>query len=535
MSRVEKIFKFFKKKIKYLVLIIACFPLFYYVLIHLSYLKYWDYLKLMKFVKKHYPEEVSEGELVISSIHYMTFMLDEYSIFCLADKYEKEKKLDEGYYEGYGIDLIKDGEEILVFNVIENSPAYRSGLRIGDYILKINGKKVKGKKIKDIKKILLENESCKIQFLRKRHNFTYEKEIYKGKVEMPIVTSTMLDSETGYIKLNEFTKNSPSEFKNALKNLESLGQKKLIVDLRGNPGGYMYSCVKISSYFLNQDKILGINRSKNAKSGLIRDTYWTYDEKDLCRAPVVILVNRNSASAAEFFSGIFQDLGRGLIIGENTYGKGVCQKIYELEDGSALRITTEVLFYPSGRCIHKAFKRYKDNKFYNSKGKELSAGNGIEPDITFQENFFYLNDKLLYEYAYFKFSLYYLNELIFEDLEKKSEEILRKCPENLKEKFKKYIKLPEINEFFIPDDKLVKSFLNFCVNKKILRESEKKEILMDKAKMEKVRLELKREILSVIYGRDKANLFCLKDDNFIKTAMNNFDKAEKLCEEYYQE
>lgn len=548
MKIVLKIFKFFRKNLKFLVLIITYSILFYYILTHygikskiskefefLSYFKYWDYLKIMKFVKNHYPEEVSEGELVISSIDYMTYMLDNYSKFYPSDKYEKQKKLDEGYYEGFGIHLIEDRGEFFVYDINKSSTAYRQGLKIGDCIEKINEKKLLGLKIKDVRNILSENNKLKIQVLRKSSKNIFEIEIYKKEIKVPIVISDMLDSEKGYIKLYEFTNNSHKEFKDALKNLKGLGLKKLIIDLRDNPGGKIHACLKISSYFLNRKVVLGTLRNKNAKSNFTRYTYWVDDEMDLCSAPVVLLVNRYSASAAEYFSGIFQDLGRGLIIGENTYGKGVVQRTYEFEEESALIITTEVLYYPSGRCIHKAFKRYKDNKFYNSKGKELPAGSGIEPDVPVQENFFFLDDKFLYEYAYFKFSLYYLNELIFEYAHKKADKMLKKYPENLREKLKKYIKPPEIDESFVPDYDLIKRFLNFCVSRKILRESEKREILMDKMKMEKVKLELKREILSVVYDRDKAHLLCLKDDNFIKVAMNNFDRAEKLCEEYYQE
>jgi carboxyl-terminal processing protease len=308
---------------------------------------------------------------------------------------EDYKFMTTGQYGGVGAIIRKSGDIVIIEEVYEDSPAMKAGLRAGDMIIEINNQSVKNKNIDDVSDILKGQPNTTVNVLLKRpgEKDLFSKSLIREEVKIKSVPHfLMLDSETGYIKLTSFTEKAGQDVKDALNNLKkNPGLKSVILDLRGNPGGLLIEAVNIVNLFIGKGKEVVSTKGK------IKELDKTYSATNMpvdTSISLAVLVNSGSASASEIVSGAIQDLDRGVIIGQRTFGKGLVQATRDLSYNAKLKITTAKYYVPSGRCIQALDYSHKREdgsvgkipdslvtEFKTRNARKVYDGGGISPDI----------------------------------------------------------------------------------------------------------------------------------------------------------
>lgn len=286
---------------------------------------------------------------------------DDYAGYYSAQELQSLREATKGEYFGIGATLTFDGEsrKIRVLEVYEGSPARESGLQEGDILMAVDDTSLEGVSLSDtVSMIKSREEPFVLKVYRPDTEETLELSMACGEVELTYARAEMKPGRIGYIRITEFTESAVGQFRDCVEELQEQGMEKLIVDLRGNPGGLLNSVCDILDEIL-PEKLLVYTENKDGK----REEYYS-DEKQFLDCPVAVLVNGDSASASEIFAGAVQDWELGPVIGTQTYGKGVVQKTFTLSDGSAIKFTV--------------------SKYYTPKGQDID-GNGITPDIVVEE------------------------------------------------------------------------------------------------------------------------------------------------------
>ena len=326
-----------------------------------------------------YPDSITNGEITEFGIRYMLEQLDPHSTYISLEEIHDMNAPLKGSFSGVGIrfQILKD--TIMVVQAIPGGPSEKVGLMAGDQIIKINDQLVAGigMKNKGVRDRLLGDKGTKVNVSIKRRNQKniLDFEIVRDKIPIYSVdASYMVNSNTGYIKLNNFSSTTLSEIRKATFDLKHQGMENLVLDLQNNGGGYLRTAVDLSDEFLS-----GIKKIVSTNGRKFPERKYTTGRKGLLEdGKLIILVNESSASASEIVSGAVQDWDRGLIVGRRTFGKGLVQKPIELPDGSQVRITTSKYYTPSGRCIQKPYEEgsmaYRKEKYsrYNS-GESFNA------------------------------------------------------------------------------------------------------------------------------------------------------------------
>lgn len=301
---------------------------------------------------KYYFGDIKDDTLVEGAIKGMTASLnDPYTVFMNAKEYSDFNTQTQGNYVGLGIQVGVKDNKITVIAPFDGSPAKKAGIVTGDIIDKVNGKEVTGNDL-DLAVSLMkgkENEAVTIT-ITNSSNQTKDIIMKREKINLVTVTGEMIDKTIGYVHLSMFDENSAKEFNDKLKELKNKGMKGLILDLRGNPGGLLTTCVDISSNFVPKDKLVVSMKDKNGKE----EKYNSKDGGLAIGMPLVILTDDGTASASEILSGAVKDYKIGTLVGENTFGKGVVQTVMEYkENATALKVTIAKYYTPSGVNIHK--------------------------------------------------------------------------------------------------------------------------------------------------------------------------------------
>ena len=304
-------------------------------------------------IDHEYAEKVPSDRLVYGAIEGMLKTLDPHSSFFDPKQYQQMRERQSGSYYGLGITIQTIEGDITVMSIFEGSPAFKRGLRRGDVIARIEGEDAKGwtteqavKKLKGPK-----GTSVNISLRRRGADDLVNMDVVRDEVNITTVRGAfMLDNETGYVKLAEFSETSDRELGAALQQLATKGMKRLLFDLRDNPGGLLDQAIRVSNRFLPQGDLIVYQRGRVPNSD---QDYRAMEKSDYTNLPMVVLVNRNSASASEIVSGALQDHDRGLVVGETTFGKALVQSVYRISEGAGVAVTTGRYYTPSGRMIQR--------------------------------------------------------------------------------------------------------------------------------------------------------------------------------------
>ena len=277
---------------------------------------------------------------------------DPYTVYYTKEEYKALNEDTEGKYSGIGASVSQNPKTkiITIVNVFDNSPAKESGLLPGDIIYKIDGEEVTGTDLDVLVKTKIrgvEGSSFTMTVIRGDEKKQVDLNLTRRSIEVQTVSSKMLNDGIGYVAVSQFDAVTSEQFKSNIESLKSQGMKKLIVDLRGNPGGLLDQVVDMLDYILPEGLVL-YTEDKNGN----REEYYAKDPGEL-KIPMVVLVNENSASASEVFTATFKDFKWGKVVGKTTFGKGIVQNVLPLGDGTAIKITTQHYYPPSGYDLHK--------------------------------------------------------------------------------------------------------------------------------------------------------------------------------------
>ena len=353
-------------------------------------------------VEANYVGEFQSDRLVYSAITGMLQTLDPHSSFMDPRSFAQMRERQEGRYYGLGISINVIEGDVTVFNVFEGSPAYQKGLRRGDVIAKIEGEETKGWTTEQAVRKLRGPKGSSVNVTLRRVGYPgpIDLAVNRDEVHIPTVPAAiMLDATTGYIKLLDFGENTDQELGKALHDLTQKGMKRLVFDLRANPGGALDQAIRVSNRFLPKGDLIVYTRGRVPNSD---QDYRGTETSDYLTVPMVTLVNRSSASASEIVSGALQDHDRSLIVGETTFGKALVQSVYRLSENAGAAITTARYYTPSGRMIQRPWdgtfddylmyvyrdqdpnRAHKPEEFkYTDSGRKVYGGGGIEPDRRF--------------------------------------------------------------------------------------------------------------------------------------------------------
>jgi carboxyl-terminal processing protease len=352
-------------------------------------------------IDREYVEPLASDRLIYDAVGGMLQTLDPHSSFFDPRSYAQMRERQEGKYYGIGLSIQAIDGDITVMSLFEGSPAYRAGIRRGDVIARVKGEDAKNWTTEQTARQLKGPKGTKVGISIRRSGYDKLIEMEVERDEVNIVTvrgAFMLDSQTGYIKLGDFSETSDKEVGDALDKLKAQGMKRLVFDLRDNPGGPLDQAIKIANRFLPRGDMIVYTRGRVQNAD---QDYRATDDPDF-NGPLMILVSRQSASASEIVAGAVQDHDRGLVVGETTFGKALVQSVYRISEGAGLALTTGRYFTPSGRMIQRpwdnAFDEYltytlrEQNEKrehnpamlkYTDAGRKVYSGGGIEPDKFF--------------------------------------------------------------------------------------------------------------------------------------------------------
>jgi len=338
----------------------------------------------------NYVDDIDLDAFTKMSINNILLDLDPYTVYLENEERSGIEMLTKGKYGGVGIQIGRREKVLTVIAPMENSPAKRAGIISGDKIIKIDDQETEGLSMDDAAKLIRGKKGSQVVLSIKRFSEEdlIEFELTREDIKVKDISySGMLDSQTGYIRLTRFSRNSDKEMKQALRELLDNKMTGLILDLRDNPGGLLNAAVNILDLFTDKGDLLVWTDGKTQKSKR------KYESKTDPLVPsdvnITVLVNQGSASASEIVAGTLQDLDRAVVVGRSTFGKGLVQTVFNIDKNRALKITTAKYYIPSGRLIQKpgylpddilADTTKQDNLFYTKGGREVSGAGGITPD-----------------------------------------------------------------------------------------------------------------------------------------------------------
>jgi carboxyl-terminal processing protease len=350
-------------------------------------------------IESSYIDKVEPDNLVYGAVRGMLSTLDPHSSFFNPKEYAQMRERQEGRYYGIGVSIVSIDGDITAQSVFEASPAYKKGIRRGDILANVEGEDAKGWTTEQAMRKLRGPKGTVVNVGVKRRGYEemIKFSLTRDEVYIPTVPAYfMIDATTGYIRMQDFGENTDRDVKHALKDLTSKGMKRLLFDIRGNPGGPLDQAIKVANEFLPRGKMIVYTRGRVANSD---QDYRATDDGEFLDIPVVALANRNSASASEIVTGALQDHDRAYIVGETTFGKALVQSVYRISGGAGLALTTAHYFTPSNRLIQRpwdaSFDEYLSyslrdqdaNKVHNAAdlrhtdaGRPVYSGGGIEPD-----------------------------------------------------------------------------------------------------------------------------------------------------------
>lgn len=495
---------------------------------------------VLSYAEKYYVEDIDTQKLTEDAIVGMLADLDPHSVYIKAQQMKRVTEDFQGRFEGIGVEFSLVNDTITVVQPIGGGPSASLGIMSNDKIVRIDGKNSVGFNNEQVMKSLKGPKGTKVSvsIARSGSKELLEFEIVRDVIPLYSVdVSTMLNDRVGYINVTRFAETTNKEMIAALEKLKSQGMKKLILDLRSNPGGYLDQAVKMSDLFLDSDAkgnprkvVYTISRRPE-----FNEEYFASTNKNQYEdMPLIILLSNGSASASEIVSGAIQDWDRGLIVGETSFGKGLVQKQFPLSDGSALRLTISRYYTPSGRLIQRSYdnkEKYQEEaftrneeegeniehkesasdsarpRFKTSKGRVILGGGGITPDyIVKSGNITKYSVQLNRRNIFYEFITGYLT----------------RNGDQIKNKYK--TDFQSFNKNFTIDEGLMNEFISFTKEKKI--EYVEADFQKDK---DYIQARLKAYIARNYWNNEGWYSVLLGIDSQVKKAINLFPEAEKIA------
>ena len=345
----------------------------------------------------YFVDDVQPGKLSKVAIDAMLKELDPYTVYYAEANIEDYRLMTTGQYGGIGSLIKKADEYVYISEPYEGNPAQKSGLRAGDKILEVDGKTMFNKPSDQVSDALKGPKGTVVKILVERFNEGNKLiEITRDEIKIPDVPYYgIIKEKVGYISLNSFTQTASEEVKKGIIAMQKDGMEQLILDLRGNGGGLLIEAVKIVNFFVPKDKVVVFTKGRVKEENHV---YKTMEEPIALGLPLIVLIDEGSASASEIVAGSLQDLDRAVIIGEQSYGKGLVQRTYDLKYGSKVKITIAKYYTPSGRCVQRLEYYDKESgskpkeisdsllrKFKTQNGRDVIDGRGIDPDLAIEK------------------------------------------------------------------------------------------------------------------------------------------------------
>ena len=374
-----------------------------------------------------YVDELAPGELMETGIKAMLAQLDPYTRYFPETKMEDVRFMQTGEYGGVGASIETRNGQTIVVDLLEGEPAEQAGLQLGDVVMRVNGRDLAGLDQNQIGDLLQgatgTDVTVDIQRPGTREILTFE--LQRQKVKVPDVPyQGMLSETTGYLALSSFTKTASFEVRKALMNLtDSLGAEQVVIDLRGNGGGLLREAIAMVNLFVGKGQEVVSTKGKTPDWNKSYKTRANALRPDL---PIAILVDGKSASASEIVAGTIQDLDRGVVVGSESFGKGLVQQTKKLAYGTRMKVTVAKYYTPSGRCVQRLDYSHRDDEgevhamadstlstFYTANGREVLEGRGVLPDVEVpQPDLSYVLEGLLENGVLFDFAVQHRDALV---------------------------------------------------------------------------------------------------------------------------
>lgn len=484
--------------------------------------------KVLDLVSQTYVEEVDASRLYDDAIVGALKGLDPHSVYIPPREMKRVTEEYQGNFEGIGSQIDVVNGVLTIVSPIAGSPSEKAGIQSGDKIVKINGVSTKGITQEEAIGKLRGPKGTRVILTVERSGIhgTLEFDIVRDKIPLYSVdTKFMLDRETGFIRCIRFAETTADEVEQAVMELEVRGMRQLILDLRNNGGGYLEQAQGIVDMFVPGGKKIVYTEGRIPNSSV---EYYSSDKPTYRELPIVVLVNRGSASASEIVAGALQDLDRGLVVGERSFGKGLVQNQFELDDGSAVRVTTARYYTPSGRLIQRSYNGKSLEEYYSEAhettsiptdssriyytagGRPVYGGGGIVPDYHID------NDTVS---AYF---VRLWSKGVFRDY---SNSFLERHGPRLRDEFK--TKMADFMRSYDITDSDHQDILALGVSRGVP---------VDELSASADRLEIKNliksEVARFIWGAFEASQVRLSADPAVRTALRYMAEARKFSEQY---
>jgi carboxyl-terminal processing protease len=480
---------------------------------------------LLAVVEDSYVDKIPTQKVVSGAINGLLNSLDPHSNFLDEDAYASLQEEQHGSFYGLGISLQSINGILTIISPIEGTPAYKAGLRAGDIISEIEGEPTKGHPTNVLLKKLRGPKGTKVTITIEREGWEKPIQMTLVRDEIPVNSVSyafMIRPGTGYVRIKNFTETTTEELEDSLKKLKEQGMKEIIIDLRFNTGGLLDQAIDVSDIFLEKGAVVVSTKGRIPEANT---TYRCSNNNGFEDLPLVVLVNRSSASASEIVAGAIQDHDRGVIVGTTTWGKGLVQSVYRLGSNTALALTTARYYTPSGRLIQRDYSRsfydyyYTDlgvddntqtrEKAYTDTGREVFGGGGISPDVKIeQKTASKFMDLLNSEYVFFNFA----KRFAASD-ERKIQSENSPITSNLK----------VIDRTFQVDEKTLDEFREQLRNTKI--QFTEKDI---QDNLPQIKNQIRQEIFTALWGSEEGYKVASNQDKQIQTALEVFPKAEAL-------
>jgi len=483
---------------------------------------------IVTIMENNYFNEIDYEKLAYSSIRGLLQTLDPHSYFLDPDNLARMREEYKGKFYGLGIQIQKQEDRLVVISPIEGTPAYKLGIQAGDIISHINGKSTKPiTSFEAVQKLRgPKGTKVNITIVREGLEKPLELTVVRGEVPLHSVPYAFLFQEDiGYIFIRNFAETTASEFREKIKVLSKKGIKKLILDLRINSGGPLFQAIEISDEFLLKGTLIVSVKGRRKEYD---NEFRAKRDKQYENLPLVILINQGSASASEIVAGAVKDNDRGLIVGENSWGKGLVQTIFPLKSNTAVALTTGKYLTPSGRSIQRDYTHFEDyivkreapegkrEVRFTSGGRKVLGQGGISPDFEVKVSFSHLISDLMLKGSFFSYAKKFANHKT--PLSKRFIFIGKD-----KETFEYSEGRIAIGKKFVVGSEVIADFKDYLEKKKIKFDS--KAFIQSR---EKIKRELEREIFSFLWGIEAGREVYLKTDPVVLKAIEVMPQAMKL-------